>query len=156
VIYDLSLTLDRINWQEALTCPDQVLVAVEMSVVQNFKDDDQDEGYHAMYGIGADRGKLIIMNTWGELDLRAIDESWLRNQRCNQLTYIAIELYVARGPIPNQCLEEEERMRQALFYALAAPRRKSGGRAPDFSRQDDEDNSSCQDDEDKRARCAVQ
>eukprot|EP00446_Apocalathium_sp_SHHI-4_P073232 CAMPEP_0177570846 /NCGR_PEP_ID=MMETSP0369-20130122/77088_1 /TAXON_ID=447022 ORGANISM="Scrippsiella hangoei-like, Strain SHHI-4" /NCGR_SAMPLE_ID=MMETSP0369 /ASSEMBLY_ACC=CAM_ASM_000364 /LENGTH=68 /DNA_ID=CAMNT_0019058671 /DNA_START=12 /DNA_END=215 /DNA_ORIENTATION=+ len=68
------------------------------------------------------------MNTWGKFDLRAIDESWLRNQRCSRIMHIDIELYVARGPIPDQCLGVEEHERQALFYALAAPRRKGGGR----------------------------
>jgi len=155
VIFDVGLRLERARWQDAIEYPDRLFVCVEGSVVLDVRDRKErgeKEGFHAMYGIGADRGKLIIMNTWGKLDLRAIDESWVRNGRCLKLTRVHIKFHKPRGPIPDQRLEEEERKRQALFYALAAPR----SRAPDLSRQDDEDNLSCQDDEDKRARCEVQ
>jgi len=155
VIYDLGVRFTRASWQDALEYPELLLVCVEISCVANMRDSQERgvrEGCHAMYGIGTDRGKLIIMNTHERLDLRAIDESWVRNHRCGQLMLVDIDLFLQRRPIRQQCLEEEEHERQALFYALAAPR----SRLSDFFRQDDEDNFPLQEYEDKRARCAVQ
>jgi len=154
VIFDVGLRLERARWQDAIEYPDRLFVCVEGSVVLDVRDRKErgeKEGFHAMYGIGADRGKLIIMNTWGKLDLRAIDESWVRNQRCSHLHIVHIDLQVPRGPIQDQCLEDEEWARQSLFYALAAPRRKGG-----FSRHDDEGNFPLQEFEAKVARCTVQ
>mmetsp|Transcript_109701 Transcript_109701/g.353876 ORF Transcript_109701/g.353876 Transcript_109701/m.353876 type:complete len:211 (-) Transcript_109701:122-754(-) len=87
--YDARLCLSKhVSWEVALRSPDQVWVAVESSVIQDL-DESKPEGRHAMYAIGADRGQLIIMNTWGELDLRAIDQSWYEN-RCGMCFLVDI------------------------------------------------------------------
>jgi len=76
------------SWQEALSEPDHMWVCVEDSVASK-----RDRGiFHAMYGIGAEHGKLIIMNTWGRLDLRAVDASWLRNDRI-KLCSVSVSLH---------------------------------------------------------------
>mmetsp|Transcript_152403 Transcript_152403/g.486964 ORF Transcript_152403/g.486964 Transcript_152403/m.486964 type:complete len:92 (-) Transcript_152403:106-381(-) len=74
-MFTVSFRLKEASWQEALSAPDHMWVTVGDSVVK--------DGFscHGMYGIGAEQGQLIIMNTLGSLDLRAIDESWLRNSR---------------------------------------------------------------------------
>jgi len=76
-MFTVSVRSELADWQEVISAPDHVLVLVECSVVDN----SDRRSAHAMYGIGAEQGKFIFMNTWGRLDLRAIDASWLRNER---------------------------------------------------------------------------
>jgi len=76
-MFTVSVRSELADWQEVISAPDHVLVLVECSVVDN----SDRRSAHAMYGIGAEQGKFIFMNTWGRLDLRAVDESWLRNGR---------------------------------------------------------------------------
>mmetsp|Transcript_109705 Transcript_109705/g.353892 ORF Transcript_109705/g.353892 Transcript_109705/m.353892 type:complete len:211 (-) Transcript_109705:118-750(-) len=90
--YDTFVRLSyQVSWEVALGSPDKVWVSVESSVIKDL-DDSKPEGRHAMYAIGADRGQLIIMNTWGELDLRAIDQSWYEN-RCGACFLVDITAF---------------------------------------------------------------
>jgi len=88
--YDTRVCLSsQVSWEVALRSPDQVWVSMESSAIKDL-DESKPEGLHAMYAIGADRGQLIIMNTWGELDLRAIDQSWYASRRCKACLLVDI------------------------------------------------------------------
>mmetsp|Transcript_62590 Transcript_62590/g.204275 ORF Transcript_62590/g.204275 Transcript_62590/m.204275 type:complete len:100 (-) Transcript_62590:171-470(-) len=77
-MFTVSVRSELADWQEVISAPDHVLVLVECSVVDN----SDRRSAHAMYGIGAEQGKFIFMNTWGRLDLRAIlrQVGWRTNE----------------------------------------------------------------------------